>query len=135
MILRRKLEQRLGSRIDENDPWIWRIPRRAANCVSKYRIMDGGRTPDQRRCGKTWKRPVVEFGESVHFRPVSENNALRGGDQRLLRGVYVGHHERSGAAIFLTPDGVKTGTGIARMWNTRDGIACSVQRVLEFLGN
>ena len=34
--------------------------------------MDDGRTPDQRRCGKTWKRPVVEFGESVHFRPVGE---------------------------------------------------------------
>ena len=77
--------------------------------------MDDGRTPDQRRCAKTWKRPVVEFGESVHFRPVGENTALRGGDQRLLRGVYVGHHERSGAAIFLTPDGVKRGTKIARM--------------------
>ena len=51
--------------------------------------MDDGRTPDQRRCGKTWKRPVVEFGESAHFRPVGENNALRGGDQKLLRGVYV----------------------------------------------
>ena len=58
---------------------------------------------------------MVEFGESVHFRPVGENSALRGGDQRLLRGVYVGHHERSGAAIFLTPDGVKRGTRIARM--------------------
>ena len=33
----------------------------------------------------------------------------------MLRGVYVGHHERSGAAIFLTPDGVKRGTRIARM--------------------
>ena len=91
------------------------IPRHAANSVSRYRIMDDGRTPDQRRCGKTWKRPVVEFGESVHFRPVGENNALRGGDQRLLRGVYVGHHERSGAEIFFTPDGVKRGTRIARM--------------------
>ena len=77
--------------------------------------MHDGRTPDQRRCGKIWKRPVVEFGESVHFRPVGGNNALGGGDQRLLRGVYVGHHERSGAAIFLTPDGVKRGTRIARM--------------------
>ena len=27
----------------------------------------------------------------------------------------VGHHEKSGAAIFLTPDGVKRGTRIARM--------------------
>ena len=49
------------------------------------------------------------------FRLVGENNALRGGDQGSLRGVYVGHHERSGAAIFLTPDGVKRGTRIARM--------------------
>ena len=40
--------------------------------------------------GKTRNRPVVvEFGESVHFRPVGENNAIRGGDQRMLRGVYV----------------------------------------------
>ena len=39
---------------------------------------------------------------------------MRGGDQRMPRGVYVGHHERSGAAIFLTPDGVKKGTRIAR---------------------
>ena len=113
-ILRSQLEQRLGSRIDEKDPLMSWIPRHAANCVSRYRIMDDGRTPDQRRCGKTWKRPVVEFGESVHFRQVGESNALRGGDKRLLRGVYVGHHERFGAAIFLTPDGVKRGTRIAR---------------------
>ena len=57
----------------------------------------------------------MEFGESVHFRAVGENTAMRGGDERMLRGVYVGHHERSGAAIFLTPDGVKRGTRTARM--------------------
>ena len=88
-ILRSQLEQRLGSRVDEQDPLMSWIPRHAANFVSRYRIMDDGRTPDQRRCGKTWKRPVVEFGESVHFRPVGGNNALRVGDQRLLRSVYV----------------------------------------------
>ena len=58
---------------------------------------------------------MVKFGASVHFRPVGENNAMRGGDQRMLRGVYVGHHERSGAVIFLTPDGVKRRTRNARM--------------------
>ena len=101
MILRSHLEQRLGTRSDEKDPLMSWIPRHAANCVSRYRIMDDGRTLDQRRCGKT----VVEFGESVHFRPVGVKNAIRGGDQRLLRGVFVGHHEGSGAAIFFTPDG------------------------------
>ena len=94
-ILRSQLEQRLGNRIDEEDPLMSWIPRHAANCVSRYRLMDDGRTPDQRRCGKTWKRPVVEFGESVHFRPVGENNAMRGGDQRMLRGVTRGLVPRS----------------------------------------
>ena len=41
-ILRRQLEQRLGSRIDEKDPLMSWIPRHAANCVSRYRIMDDG---------------------------------------------------------------------------------------------
>ena len=129
MILRSQLEQRLGNQIDEQDPLMSWIPRHAANCVSRYKLMDDGRTPDQRRCGKTWKRPVVEFGASVHFRPVGENSALRGGDQRMLCGVYVGHHERSGAEIFLTPDGVKRGTRIARMlkherWDRVFSVTC-----------
>ena len=38
------------------------------------------------------------------------------------RGVYVGHHERSGAGVFLTPEGVERGARISRMteadrWN------------------
>ena len=49
----------------------------------------------------------VEFGESEHYRPVGENDAMRGGDQRMLHSVYMNHHERSCAAFFLAPDGVK----------------------------
>ena len=97
------------------------IPRHAANGVSRIKLMDDGRTRDQRRCGKTWKRPVMEFGESVHVRRVGGNSAMRGGDQRWLRGVSVGHHERSGAAIFLTPDCVKRRTRIGRMLD-HDGV-------------
>ena len=128
-ILRSQLEQRLGNRIDEKDPLMSWIPRHAANCVSRYKLLHDGRTLDQRRCGKIWKRPVLEFGESVHFRPVGENNAMRGGDSRMLRGIYVGHHERSGAAIFLTPDGVKRGTRIAIMseherWDRVFSVTC-----------
>ena len=46
----------LRSQLEPLKSW---IPRHAANCVSRCRIMDDGRTPDQRRRGKTWKRPVV----------------------------------------------------------------------------
>ena len=104
-ILRSQLEQRLGSRIDEKDPLMSWIPRHAAHCMSRYRIMDDGRTLDQRRCGK--------LGNVQWWSLVSQYTSLRGGDQRLLRGVCVGHHERSGVAIFFTPDGVKRGTRIA----------------------
>ena len=41
-ILRSQLEQRLGSRINEKDPLMSWIPRHAANCVSRYRIVDDG---------------------------------------------------------------------------------------------
>ena len=41
-ILRSQLEQRLGSRIDEKGPLMSWIPRHAANCVSRCRIMDDG---------------------------------------------------------------------------------------------
>ena len=46
-ILRSQLHQRLGNRIAEKDPLSWWIPRHAANCVSRYRLKDDGRTPDQ----------------------------------------------------------------------------------------
>ena len=48
-ILRSQLEQGLGNRIDEKDPLTSWIPRHPAT-VARL---------DQRRCGKTWKRPVV----------------------------------------------------------------------------
>ena len=47
-ILRSQLEQRLGNRIDEQDPLTSWIPRHAAKCASRCRLMDG-RTHDQRR--------------------------------------------------------------------------------------
>ena len=94
------------------------------------RIMDDGRTPDQRRCGKTWKRLVVEFGESVHFRPVGENNAVRGGDQRLLR-CPCGTSREIWCCDFPHARWCEERNENCKDDGTRDGIACSVQRVLE----
>ena len=51
-ILRSQLEQRLGQRIAEKDPLLSWIPRHAASCVSRFRILDDGRKADHRRCGK-----------------------------------------------------------------------------------
>ena len=113
-ILRSQLEERLGGRIDEKDPLVSWILGHATNYVSRYRIMDNGRTPDQRRCGKTRKRPVVEFGESVHFRPVGESRAV----PREIWWRDISQEQ-----------------GLQECWSTKDGIARSLQHVLEFHGN
>ena len=42
-ILTSQLEQRLGNRIDEKDPLMSWKPRHAANCKSRYQLMDDGR--------------------------------------------------------------------------------------------
>ena len=71
-----------------------------------------------------------ESPNSVHFRPVGENNAMRGGDQRMLRDVHGGHHDRSGSAIFLTPVEMKRETIIARLGAREMGfrVQCNVFR-------
>ena len=42
-----------------------------ANCLSRYRIQTDGKTPDQRRTGKRWRRQADEFGEKAAFLPVA----------------------------------------------------------------
>ena len=79
---------------------------------------------------------MVEFGESVHFRPVGENNALRGGGQRMLRGVYGGtSREIRCRDLSHARWCEERNENCNNDGNTRDGIACSVQRVLELLGS
>ena len=128
-VIRSQLEARLQKRLTEHEPILSWIPRHAANVICRFRVLDDGRTPDQRRCGRRWRRPVVEFGEGVQFRKVGEQAALKGADARTHRGVYVGHHERTGAALFLTPEGVMRGTRIVRMtdehrWNLEFMATC-----------
>ena len=74
---------------------------------------------------------MVEFGESVHFRPVGENNAMRGGDQRVLRGFHVGQSREIWCRDLSHARRCEEGNENCK---NDDGIACSVQRVLEFFG-
>ena len=58
-----------------------------------------GKTPDQRRTGKRWRRQVVEFVEKAAFLPVAARREGRvaGDAERMMDGIFVGHHERTGA--------------------------------------
>ena len=45
----------------------------------------------------------------------AQTTAIKGADDRMTRGVYLGHHERAGATLLLTPDGVRRGIGITQL--------------------
>ena len=61
------LEERLKRQLDWSEPLATWLVRHSANCLSRYRIQNDGKTPGQRRTGKRWRRQVVEFGERQHF--------------------------------------------------------------------
>ena len=102
-VLKSHLEQRLGRPLQWTEPLATWLVRHAANCLSRFRVQADGRTPDQRRTGRRWRRQVVEFGEKAKFHPVAARREARaaGDAERMLDGIFVGHHERTGAALFL----------------------------------
>ena len=83
-------------------------------CKARLTVGSEGRTPEQRRCGKQWRRTSLLFGEHCFFKR-AQTKAIQGADDRMTRGVYIGHHERTGAVLLLTPEGVRRGTGITQL--------------------
>lgn len=112
-VLKSHLESNYGRRMDPKEPILAWIVRHAANVINRGRIGPDGQTPEQRRVGKKWSRPTVVFGEQVFYRPPGDRPG--GQDMRMHRGVYVGHHERTGAVLLLTPSGLARGAGITRL--------------------
>ena len=70
-VLKSHLEERLKRQLDWSEPLATWLVQHSANCLLRYRIQADGKTPDQRRTGKRWRRQVVEFGEKAAFLPVA----------------------------------------------------------------
>ena len=111
--VRSQLESHYGVRFGEKEPILAWAPRHAANCIDRYRIGSDGKTPERRRTGRIWKRPTCMFGEVVFFRKAGP--APKGAADRMIRGVFVGHHERTGGQLMLTPAGLMRGVGIHQL--------------------
>ena len=58
-VLKSHLEERLKRQLDWSEPLATWLVRHSANCLSRYRIQTDGKTPDQRRTGKRWRRQAV----------------------------------------------------------------------------
>jgi len=113
---RSQLEAALKEKLDDSEAIIAWIPRHTANCINRYRVGADGKTSEQRRTGRAWRRPTVGFGERCYFRPAMRPGPHKNdGEERMKEGVYIGHHERSGASMFLTPSGLYRGVGIHRL--------------------
>ena len=114
--IRSQLEANLGLRLEEDEPILTWIPRHGVNCINRYRIGEDGRTPEQRHTGCKWKRPAVTFGEKVFYRPVARSGGRKDdAEPRMRQGVFVGHHERTGTHLIMTPDGLSIGVGLHRL--------------------
>ena len=112
-VLRSQLEENLGRRLEADEPLHAWLPRHAANCINRYRIGSDGRTPEQRRAGRKWNRPALTFGETVYYRPVRTLKDT--GHMSMKKGVFVGQHERTGANLLMTPEGLCRGVGLHRL--------------------
>ena len=100
------VEARYGRKLDQKCPlWAW-ISRYAGNQLTKYRVYSDGRTSIQRLTGRKWGRPLLKFGERIlviRAKGVADRRASI--ESRMVPGIYVGHHGRSGALIVLTEHG------------------------------
>ena len=55
-VLKSHLEERLKRQLDWSEPLATWLIRHSANCLSRYIIQADGKTLDQRRTGKRWRR-------------------------------------------------------------------------------
>ena len=63
-----------------------------------------------------WRRQAVDFGEKAAFLLVAARREGRAASdaERMTDGMFVGHHERTGASLFLSDRGLLRGTRVQR---------------------
>ena len=143
-MLKSHLEERLNWQQDWSEPLATWLVRHLANCLSKYRTQSDGKTPDQRRTGKRWRRQAADLGERAEFLPVAARREGRvtSDAERMMDGICVGHRDRTGASLFLSESGLLRGTSVQlkttdQQWDnefirkSRGGRGCLLERSLK----
>ena len=115
-MLKSSLEEKLGLTLKDDGPILAWLPRHGADLLSRYRKGEDGRTPEQRRSGKAWRRPALEFGERLYYREAGAKGASKSTLQmKMLEGRYIGHHGGTGSLLVITTEGVKRALGVRRL--------------------
>ena len=81
--------------------------------MNKMRISKNGKTSELRRIGRRWRKPMAKFGETVWFRKIGEDG-VSSFASRMTEGIFVGHHNGTGAVLCITKNGVVRGKSWTR---------------------
>ena len=111
--LRISAEQHTSVRIADDSPLLIWLPRFAAQVMNTMRIGKEGKTSEMRRTGRRWRKPMAQFGEKVWFRKIREDG-VSSFACCMTQGIFVGHHDRAGAVICFTKNGVVRGKSWTR---------------------
>ena len=101
-VLKSLLEERLKRQLDWSEPLAtWWL-----STLSKL-LVEGQNS-------SRWRRQDVEIGEKAAFLPVAARREGRvaGDSERMMNGIFVGHHERTSASLFLSERGLLRGTRV-----------------------
>ena len=107
------LEKKLGIKLEDGHPLVQWIPRYAAEQANRFRIGADGRTPEERRTGKKWVKPLPLYGEKILIKPAGKGKKT---DMARMRPApFVGCHNRFGSVLGMTSEGVIVGSGFHRL--------------------
>ena len=107
-------EQNTSVRIADDSPLLSWLPRFAAQVMNKMRIgKDDGKTSEMRRTGRRWRKSMAQLSEKVCFRKIAEDGGSSFAS-RMTQGIFAGRHDRTGAVLCITKNGVVRGKSWTR---------------------
>ena len=123
-VLKSRLEERLKRQLDWSEPLATWLVRHSANCLSRYSVQAEGKTPDQRRMENVGDVKLSSLERKQH--------SYRA--ERMMDDIFVGHHERTGASLFLSERGLLRGTRVQRKTADQQWTMNSSGNAEEFRG-
>ena len=107
---RSALAEKLNQALGDTDPLLAWLPRHVGDLLNRYPKGSDGKTPEQRRSGKQWRKPAIAFGERLYYKPV-------GAVARTPSGTI---HRSPRKLLLMTDSGVVRGQGIRRLSPAED---------------
>eukprot|EP00971_Amphidinium_carterae_P115368 2284902-Amphidinium_carterae.1 len=85
------IENHLGARVPHGHALMLFALTRAAKCINCYRLGAEGKTPEELRTGRAWRKTMAAFGEMVLGFPLKEDSRKRDVEPKAVPGLYCDH--------------------------------------------